>query len=138
MSDRASEEAGPELALIAHHYGWTPDVIESLSQRQLVYYLRWIPLLEARRGWGAASLEAALLNVAGGKPDPNEEPDTPPVPPRRLFTVEERLRPWARLELGPGVWTPESARDAIANAHRLPVGALAILDFERLERIATA
>jgi hypothetical protein len=139
MSDRASEEAGPELALLAHAYGWEPRVIEALSQRQLVYYLRWIPLIEARRGWGSASLEAALLNVVGGKPDPSadSEADNPPLPPSRLFTPEERPPPWARLETGPGVWTARSARDALEHAHQLPVGALAILDFDRLERIAT-
>lgn len=133
------EDAGPELALLAHAYGWTPDEIEALSAQQIVYYLRWLPLIEARRGWGAASLEAALLNVVGGKPDPVEDADasTPAPPAHRLWTPEERLPPWAYLDLGPGVWTPESARDAIRNAARLPAGGLALLDFRRLEAIAT-
>lgn len=137
--NRAGGEAGPELALLAHAYGWPPDVIESLTTPQLIYYLRWLPLIEARRGWGAASLEAALLNVVGGKPAPVEDGETasPPTPEHLRFTAEELLPWWAELDTGPGVWTPASAKEAIEHARDLPAGALALLDFRRLRAIAS-
>lgn len=132
-------EAGPELALLAHAYGWTPDVIESLSGPQIVYYLRWLPLLEARRAYPIASLEATVLNVAGGKRDDADDPAdaaSPPPKPSRLFTAEERLPPWAALELAAGPWTRETAIEALEHASDLPVWALDLLDFRRLRDLA--
>lgn len=128
-------EAGPELALLAHAYGWTPDVIESLSGPQIVYFLRWLPLLEARRAYPIASLEATVLNVAGGRRDDADDgadAASPPPKPSRLFTAEERLPPWAALELATGPWTRETAIEALERAKDLPVWALDLLDFRRL------
>jgi hypothetical protein len=127
-------EAGPELALLAHAYGWTPAVIEALTEPQVLYYMRWLPLLEARRAYPIASLEATVLNVAGGKRDEVEDADTAsaPTPAHRLFTADERLPPWADLELPAGAWSRESALEAIELASELPVWALELLDFRRL------
>lgn len=132
-------EAGPELALLAHAYGWTPDVIEALSGPQIVYYLRWLPYLEARYAYPIASLEATVLNVAGGKRaevDDAEDAGSPPPAPHRLFTAEERLPPWAYLERGAGPWTRESAIEALEHASELPVWALDLLDFRRLKDVS--
>lgn len=131
-------ELGPELALLAATYGWTPDVVESLTVPQLIYYQRWIPLVEARRAYPSASLEATVLNVVGGKPEPVEDADasSPPTPAHRLFDPEERLPYWARLEMPAGAWTGASAREALARTRDLPPWALALLDFRRLERLA--
>lgn len=105
---------------------------------QLTYYLRWLGLIEARRAYPSASMEATVLNMMGGKPDPGD-PD--PAPPRKaslLWSPEERLPPWATLDSGPGVWTTASARDALDHAGRLPMRALAALDFARLRQLAGA
>lgn len=127
-------EAGPELALIAHAYGWTPAVIEALTEPQIAYYMRWLPLLEARRAYPVASLEATVLNVAGGKREEVDDADeaSPPTPTHRLFGADERLPPWADLELPAGPWTREAAIEALEHAGTLPVWALELLDFRRL------
>jgi hypothetical protein len=105
---------------------------------QIVYYLQWITLLEARRAWPQASLEATMRNHNGGKPDPTD-PDAPkPRKAHLIWTAEECLPPWASLDVGPGVWTQASARDALDNAARLPIVALARLDFGRLRALAGA
>lgn len=135
---RQEPEAGPELALLAHAYGWTPDVVEELSGPQILYYMRWIPLLEARRAYPIASLEATVLNVAGGKREDVDDADdagTPPPAPHRLFSAEERLPPWAALEHGSGPWTREAALEALELAATLPVWALDLLDFRRLRDV---
>lgn len=113
-------------------------MIDQLTQVQLAYYLRWVPLIEARRAWPVASLEASVLNLMGGKPDP-AAPDTPPPRPRHLiWTVDERLPPWAQLDSGPSVWTRASARAALDHAARLPLQALVRVDFHRLRALAVA
>lgn len=132
------DEAGPELALLANAYGWTPDTVESLTPPQIAYYLRWLPLLEARRAYPIASLEAAVLNLVGGKRDDVEDADASSPPParHRLFTGEERLPPWAALEVGRSPWTRSSAVEALNRASELPTWALELLDFRRLHALA--
>lgn len=103
-----------------------------------MYYLQWISLLEARRAYPHASLEATMINLQGGKPDP-ADPDAPaPRKAHLVWTAEERLPPWASLTTGPGVWTPDSARAALLHASRLPLAALNRLDFGRLRALAGA
>jgi hypothetical protein len=137
---REPDEAGPELALMAAAYGWTPDTIEALTAPQLAYYLRWLPLLEARRAYPIASLEAAVLNLVGGKRDDVEdaEASTPPPARHRLFTGEERLPPWAALEVGRSPWARASAIEALNRASELPTWALELLDFYRLRQVASS
>lgn len=132
------DEAGPELALLAHAYGWTPDTIESLTAPQIAYYLRWLPLLEARRAYPVSSLEAAVLNLVGGKRDEVEDADATSPPParHRLFEAQERLPPWAALEVGRGAWTRSSAVEALHLAGELPTWALELLDFRRLRDLS--
>lgn len=137
-ADAVDVEAGPEFALLAAAYGWTPDVIDRLTQTQLLYYLRWLPLIEGRRAYPLASIEASMLNAAGGKPDPADADRPPPRPQHLLFTPTEMLPPWATLDTGPGVWTRDSARDALEHAALLPVDALSRLDFQRLRALAGA
>lgn len=58
-----------------------------------------IPHVLAVMTWPTAQLEATVLNVAGGKPDPDEEKpaDAKPFKPELLFRASELLMPWARL-----------------------------------------
>jgi hypothetical protein len=97
-----------------------------------------VPLLEGRRAYPHASLEATVLNIMGGKHDPSKSDAAPPTPPHLLWLPEERLPPWARLMHAPSVWTPASARAALDHAARLPTAALARIDFHRLRAIAVA
>lgn len=133
-----TDEAGPEFALLAAAYGWPPHIIDTLTQTQLLYYLRWLPLIEGRKAYPMASLEATVLNAVGGKADPSDPDQAPPRAAHLVWTATERLPPWATLDTGPGVWTPASARDAIDHAALLPVDALARLDFQRLRALAGA
>lgn len=105
---------------------------------QLAYYLQWVPLIEARRAWPTASLEAVVLNMMGGKPDPTADDAPAPRPLHLLWTVDERLPPWAQLDARPGVWTRASARAALDHAARLPLQALVRVDFHRLRALAVA
>jgi hypothetical protein len=132
------DEAGPQLAILAATYGWTPAQIEQLTLPQLLYYLRWVPLIEARKAYPLASLEASVLNLGGGKRDAND-PDAPaPRPAHLTWTALERLPPWANLETGPGVWTSRSARALLDHATLIPAHALARVDMSHLRRLAGA
>lgn len=61
-----------------------------------------LPHIMALKSWPLAQLEASMLNVAGGKKDPDAEPDpnAEPARPELQFRARELLMPWAHL-VGP-------------------------------------
>lgn len=78
-----------------------------------------------------AGLEAAVRNMMGGKPDPNDG-DGKRVPPDRLYSADELLNRYAQdpeTLANLAAWTPAAARDALAHTRHAPGWALALIDF---------
>jgi hypothetical protein len=80
-----------------------------------------LPEIAYRENLQTASLMAAVLNMLGGKPDPNDK-DTKLVPADRLYQPEEMLVYFAQRPIV-SRWTPESARAAIEAKPNLPAWA---------------
>jgi hypothetical protein len=80
-----------------------------------------LPDLAYRDNLQTASLMAAVLNMMGGKADP-DDPEAKTVPPERMFTAEDVLVHFAKR---PTVsdWTPEAARAALEARDELPAWA---------------
>lgn len=100
-----------------------------------------MPEVEYRRAYPLASLEAALLNAVGGKPDPADE-DAEPLPPERSFTPLELLPPYASpawiAEKTPAGLPPTVARDFLrrVKAKSLPPWVLAICPIDTIRAAA--
>ena len=110
-------------ALLAATYGWTPRELGNLSHRQLVYFHERIPLIEARRAYPFAQLEAALRNIAGGKPKPG---DAKPKPVTELYTASELMPFYASFDELGGL-SVSAKEDLIKHAQSLPSWALQFL-----------
>jgi hypothetical protein len=91
-----------------------------------------MPEAWARWHLQVAQLEATIRNMMGGKRPPKKEPGgDPPLEPHELYTAEELLVYFARLER-PEAWTPAALADAKRNQKRLPAWALKLIPWEQL------
>jgi hypothetical protein len=67
------------VLLTANYPAFTPHYIKTLTKPQIQHYLDGLPLLEYRRYFPVAQLEATVRNLGGGKPDPNAPPPETPT-----------------------------------------------------------
>ena len=122
-------------------YDLTLAQIDALTPAQTDYLLEHMPEVEYRRAYPLASLEAAVLNAIGGKPDP-EDKDAEPLPPERTFTPLEILPPYARpawiAERTPAGLPPAVAHDFMQRVKTklLPPWVLAICPIDHIRAAA--
>jgi len=129
--------------LLCAAYGWTPDVIAGFTPDQVEYFLHHLPLIEARRHYPLAQLEATILNMMGGKGDVDEhgrekKPEKPPKPAHLLWTPQERLAFYASFgeaaKVTPGM-SRETAQDIIDNLSEAPAWALHLVPLDEAKRV---
>lgn len=124
------------MALLCAGYGWTPDIVAALNTSQLAYFLHHLPLIEMRKQLPIAQLEAAVKNMMGGKPDPQNK-DAKTIPPERLYTAFELLQWYAQPEgLELRAVSPAAAKDLLKHLGHLPEWALEIADLGALKQAA--
>jgi len=110
-----------------------------MTPPQLQYLLEHMPDIEFRRAYPLAGLEATILNMTGGKPDPSD-PDSKPMDASRTYSPFERLpwyaQPaWARhAATSIGV---DAARDFMRNRKRLPLWALNVAPIDEITAAAS-
>ena len=110
-----------------------------LTPAQTRYFLEHLPDVAFRHAYPLASLEAAVLNAMGGKPDPNDK-KAKPLDPSRVYTPSERLPPYARpswLSEAPTGVPPDAARDFQANRKRIPLWALQVAPLDAITAAAS-
>ena len=111
-------------------YGWTPSDTADMTPLQLKYALENMPLIEARKHFPMAQLEAVIrefITPRYTEPDPNP----PKEPPRAR-------NPWSALELLPWfasfgeaeAMTPQQAESLVEAYDSLPEWARAVAPVE--------
>jgi len=115
-------------------YHLTPWEVGKLTPEQYIMLIDALPDLAYRDNLQTASLMAAVLNMMGGKPDPEDE-DVKTVPPERMFTAEELLVHFARRPL-PNVWTKDAAQAALTARDTLPTWAREVLPWDEISACA--
>lgn len=93
-----------------------------------------LPDLAYRDNLQTASLMAAVLNLMGGKADPNDE-DAKPLPIERMFTPEDVLVHFAKRPKVTG-WTAEAAKAALDARDELPSWARESLPWDEINALA--
>lgn len=110
-----------------------------MTPAQFRYLAEHMPDVELRRTYPLAGLEATILNMMGGKPDPREKPDKP-MDPGRLYTPFERLPWYARPTWADGMSAGigrVAARDFLANRKRLPAWAITVAPIDEITAAAS-
>lgn len=103
-------------------------MVQGLTLSEVEYYLKHLPLIEARKHHPVAQLIADFREMFFPRfldPDPDEKKDAKPPRRREPWTVEETLPPHAHYPKPPPM--PESAaRALVATYESLPAWAKAI------------
>jgi len=106
-----------------------------MTPLQMQYLLDHLPEVELRRVWPIVSLEAAVKNAVGGKPDPSDQSSG--LDASRAYSPVELL-PWyarpdwvERIESG---IPSDAAEDFMQHRHLLPAWALGIAPLDAIQR----
>jgi len=92
-----------------------------------------LPDLAYRDNLQTAELMAAVMNMMGGKPDPNDG-KSKPIPRERMFTGEELLV-WFAQRPRESVFDAATARLALEHRDRLPDWARSFLPWAEIEAL---
>lgn len=116
-----------------------------MTPDQVQYFLHHVPLIEARRAYPFAQLEATILNMMGGKGDVDEsgrevKSDKPPKPPHLLWTPLERLVFYASFgeDAAPAGLSREAAQDIMSNLADVPAWALHLVPIDEAKRVLSS
>jgi hypothetical protein len=123
-----------EAANVAQMFGLSLPDLGRVTASQYRIMTEAMPEIWARWHLQVAQLEATILNMFGGKPDPAEESKGKgkALPPERMWTAEERLVFFARLSQ-PTTWTLSALRDAFINSKKLPTWSRHLVPWKRAE-----
>ena len=130
------EDYGLTFALLSSAYGFKPWEIEQMTLDQIGMYMEHLPLVEMRKHYPIAQLEASIKNMMGGKPDGSDEGKS--IPPERLYNALELLPWYARPEgVEASVTIPvQAARDFLGNLKDVPSWVIEIAPLEAIKRAA--
>ena len=106
-----------------------------MTNAQLEYAFKHMPLIEARKHYPIARLHADVLNRTGGKPDPNEEDKGKVVRPESQYTAEELLPWYAYFDEPQARMSVATARDLVNNVRHLPAWARDVAPIEEARRL---
>jgi len=101
------------VALLVREYHLKPWEVGHLTPEQYRMLIDALPHVAYRDNLQMASFMAAVMNMMGGKPDPNDK-EAKTLPRERLFTPDEVLV-WFAQTPKASAWTREAAR-AVADA----------------------
>lgn len=112
------------MALLCAGYGWDVSQVRVLTNKQQAYFLKHLPLVEARKAYPIAQLEASLKNALGGKPEKGGEGKS--IPPERLYNAEELLPFYAAFGQKQQI-SVKAIRDIQDNLSSMPSWALPLI-----------
>jgi hypothetical protein len=104
-----------------------------MTPAQFRYLAEHMPDVELRRAYPTAALEAVLLNIMGGKPDPREKREE--KDPARVYTPFERLPWYARPAWADSMTASigrDAARDFLKNRGKLPAWAVTVAPIDQI------
>ena len=110
-----------------------------MTPRQLAYFLEHLPLVEARRHWSLARLNADLREFMMPRytePDPDQKEAAKPPRARDPWRVDELLPWFAKLPEEP--IPPEAAESLVAAFDHLPEWARTVAPIEAATAALTA
>jgi len=84
--------------LLANAYSWSPAEVRDLTDVEVAYYYKYLPMVEARRAYPVAQLNADLREFAFPRYTEESDQSKEPPKPRTPWTVEELLPPFAWFE----------------------------------------
>jgi hypothetical protein len=123
------------VALLVREYHLKPWEVGQLTPEQYRMLIDSLPHLAYRDNLQTASLMAAVMNMMGGKPDPNDK-EAKTVPRERLFTPDEVLV-WFAQTPKASAWTRDAARVAVEYRDRLPKWVAASLPWSEIEPLVS-
>lgn len=116
-----------------HEYHLKPWEVGELTPEQYRMLVDGLPTISYRKHLQTAEFMAAVLNLMGGKPNPNDK-EAKTLPPERRYSGEDVLVYFAR-EPKPSPWTREAAALVIEHRSRLPKWLLDSLPMSEIEAL---
>lgn len=120
---------------MAAGYGWEPDVVSGMTDAQVDYFYKHLPLVEARRHYPIAQLTADVREFIFPR-YLNPEPSSEPEKPRKRWTALE-VMPWYASFGEPERMSVEQARVLLDNLDALPSWARSVAPVDEAREIIT-